>query len=100
MIIPPLLRLTHSAPSPEVERVVLSYLVFMTRESPVSPQSLHDCTWTCAYMNSQNYFAQHYTRFFIRSRDLPQTKSAKIKILLSLISPENVQALIREFTVS
>lgn len=36
MIITPLLRLTHAAPSPEVERVVLSYLVFLAQESPVS----------------------------------------------------------------
>lgn len=43
MIVPPLLRLTHSAPSPEVERVVLSYLVFIARESPVSI-FLYDCT--------------------------------------------------------
>ncbi|KAF8588900.1 hypothetical protein K439DRAFT_1334327 [Ramaria rubella] len=78
-IVPPLMRLTHASPSPEAERVVLSYLVFIARESP-------------------SLFTPHYTRFFVRSHDLPQTKCAKLKILLSIVGPENVQTLIREFT--
>ncbi|KAF8510763.1 adaptin N terminal region-domain-containing protein [Gautieria morchelliformis] len=79
LIVPPLLRLTHAAPSPQVERVVLAYLVFIARESP-------------------SHFVHQPTRFFIRSCDVPQTKRAKMKILLSIIGPENVQTLIREFT--
>lgn len=44
-IVSTLLRLTHAAPSPQVERVVLSYLVYMTRESPVSPTSDPALVW-------------------------------------------------------
>ncbi|KAF8515386.1 adaptin N terminal region-domain-containing protein [Hysterangium stoloniferum] len=78
-IISSLLRLTHAAPSSEVERVVLFYLVFIAQEAPT-------------------LLAPYHTRFYIRSRDLPQTKHAKMKILSLLIASENVQSLIREFT--
>ncbi|KDQ14349.1 hypothetical protein BOTBODRAFT_132529 [Botryobasidium botryosum FD-172 SS1] len=75
--VPHLLRLLHR--SPQIERVVLENLAVVGRESPR------------LLMSSMN-------RFFLKADDLVATKRAKLRILVTLVTPENVQTLLREFT--
>ncbi|KAI0346195.1 hypothetical protein BDW22DRAFT_1323138 [Trametopsis cervina] len=75
-IIAPLLRLLHI--SPEIERVVLRYLLMISR------------TLSHALVN-------FYTYFLVRADDTPQTKKDKMRLLQTIIQPENHQTLLREF---
>ncbi|KAF5373098.1 hypothetical protein D9758_001497 [Tetrapyrgos nigripes] len=72
----PLLRLLHT--SKEVERVVLSYLLVITRVETT-------------------LFTPHYKQFFLFSDDTRQVKTQKIKVLLRLLTFDNHQAILREF---
>lgn len=38
-------------------------------------------------------------QFLLKADDLIATKQTKLRILITLVSPDNVQALLREFTV-
>ncbi|KAI0293827.1 adaptin N terminal region-domain-containing protein [Russula brevipes] len=75
-IVHPLLRLI--AVSPEVERVVLTYILSISRTSP-------------------HLFSPHYTRFVVRADDSTQVKGTKTCLLRNLITVDNCQALLREF---
>ncbi|KAI0806028.1 adaptin N terminal region-domain-containing protein [Irpex lacteus] len=75
-IIPPLLRLLHI--SPEVERVVLPYLLMISR--------------TLSHL-----LVTSYTYFLVRSDDTSQVKKDKMRLLHTVITPDNYQALLREF---
>ncbi|KAI0701216.1 adaptin N terminal region-domain-containing protein [Cytidiella melzeri] len=77
-IIPPLLRLLHL--SPEIERVVLPYLLMISR--------------TLSHL-----LVPSYTYFLVRADDTPQVKQDKMRLLRTVIKPENYQALLREFIV-
>ncbi|KAI5121230.1 hypothetical protein M0805_007237 [Coniferiporia weirii] len=77
-VVSPLLRLLPT--SKEVERVVLAYLVVITREAP-------------------QLFVPYYTRFLIRTTDIREVKRDKLRILLRLLSSENYQVLLSEFVV-
>ncbi|KAH0833137.1 adaptin N terminal region-domain-containing protein [Lanmaoa asiatica] len=72
----PLLRIMHV--SREVERVVLAYLLIVTRAHP-------------------QLFSMQYQRFLVRTDDPLQVKRDKIKIILNLCDVDNHQALLREF---
>ncbi|KAL0954776.1 hypothetical protein HGRIS_003726 [Hohenbuehelia grisea] len=75
-VVQPLLRLLSI--SNEVERVVLAYIILISRDHP-------------------SIFAPYYTRFFLRSDDLCQVKLDKIKILLCILNVDNYQPILREF---
>ncbi|OCH90335.1 hypothetical protein OBBRIDRAFT_793423 [Obba rivulosa] len=75
-LVPPLLRLLNA--SPEVQRVVLAYLVLVAE--PLS-QAL----------------SPFYTRFLVRASDIRQVKKDKVRLLRAVISVDNYQALLREF---
>ncbi|KIK10203.1 hypothetical protein K443DRAFT_126976 [Laccaria amethystina LaAM-08-1] len=75
-IVHPLLRLLNT--SPEVERVVVVYLLVITKSAP-------------------GLFAPFYSRFLVRSDDFPQLKKDKIKLLLNVLSVDNYQTVLREF---
>ncbi|KAI0073677.1 hypothetical protein K474DRAFT_170602 [Panus rudis PR-1116 ss-1] len=72
----PLLRLLHI--SPEVERVVLAYIHIVAR-------------------SNASLFTSHWSSFIVRADDLPVVKKEKMRLLRSVITPENYQALLREF---
>jgi AP-3 complex subunit beta len=91
----PLLRLLHV--SREVERVVLEYLLELSRSFPVGVAFLRSRHNKCT--NSQNLLAPFYTRVLIHSDDLRQTKQGKIQLLLNIITSDNHQAILREFIV-
>ncbi|KIJ66764.1 hypothetical protein HYDPIDRAFT_174147 [Hydnomerulius pinastri MD-312] len=76
-IVNPLLRILHV--SREAERVVLAYLMVVTREHP-------------------QLFSSQYSRLLVRTDDPQQVKRDKIKVLLNLCNIDNHQALLREFT--
>ncbi|THU96338.1 hypothetical protein K435DRAFT_858648 [Dendrothele bispora CBS 962.96] len=71
----PLLRLLHT--SKETERVVLSYLLLITR-------------------SETTLFALHYKQFFLFADDTRHVKTQKIKLLLRLLTFDNHQAILRE----
>ena len=48
----------------------------------------------------QSLFAPQYSRFLIRSTDLPSTKRDKMRVMLELVNDDNYQPLLREFIVS
>ncbi|KAK1233001.1 AP-3 complex subunit beta [Marasmius sp. AFHP31] len=73
--IQPLLRLLLI--SKEVERVVLAYVLTVTRTSSA-------------------LFSNHYSRFFVFSEDFVVVRRMKIAILLRLVNFENHQAILRE----
>ncbi|KAI0784468.1 adaptin N terminal region-domain-containing protein [Abortiporus biennis] len=75
-IVSPLIRLLHI--SPEVERVVLTYLLIISK-------------------SHSSLLAPSYTSFLVRSNDISVIKRDKMLLLRSVISPENHQALLREF---
>ncbi|KAI0249870.1 adaptin N terminal region-domain-containing protein [Lactifluus subvellereus] len=75
-IIRPLLRLL--AVSPEVERVILTYILFISQAS-------------------SHLFSPYYTRFVVRADDSTQVKDTKIRLLRNFITADNFQALLREF---
>jgi len=75
-IVPPLLRLLHI--SIEVERVVLTYILTVARAYP-------------------DLLAPHYSYFLVRTSDIRPVKTDKILLLQAVLSPENYQALLREF---
>ncbi|TDL25466.1 hypothetical protein BD410DRAFT_743013 [Rickenella mellea] len=72
----PLLRLLPR--SKEIERIVLSYLVVLSHDSP-------------------SLFAPLHARFYVRATNIYSTKRDKIRILLNLATAENYQPLTREF---
>ncbi|KAF8240686.1 hypothetical protein L208DRAFT_1231334 [Tricholoma matsutake] len=74
-IVHPLLRLLSV--SKEVERIVLVYILLISRSSP-------------------NFFAPFYTRFLVRTDDLRQVKQDKIKLLLNIITIDTYPAILRE----
>ncbi|CAK5268769.1 unnamed protein product [Mycena citricolor] len=74
-LIQPLLRLLHT--SKEVERVVIAYIIELSRSSP-------------------NLFAPFYLQFLLRTDDLRSTKQDKIKLLLLLSNHDAHQAILRE----
>ena len=47
----------------------------------------------------QHLFSPYYTRFLVRSDDLPQVKKDKIKLLLNVLTIDNYQGILREFIV-
>ena len=47
----------------------------------------------------QHLFSPYYTRFLVRSDDLPQVKKDKIKLLLNVLTVDNYQGISREFIV-
>lgn len=69
------------ANSKEVERVVLIDLLIIAKDAP-------------------HLFAAHYTRFLVRSDDLTTVKKAKIQLLLSVLTVDNWNPILREFIVS
>ncbi|KAG6370469.1 adaptin N terminal region-domain-containing protein [Boletus reticuloceps] len=75
-VVNPLLRIMHV--SREVERVVLAYLLIITRAQP-------------------QLFSMQYQRFLVRTDDPSQAKRDKIKVMLNLCDVDNHQALLREF---
>ncbi|KAF8440283.1 adaptin N terminal region-domain-containing protein [Boletus edulis BED1] len=75
-VVNPLLRIMHI--SREVERVVLAYLLIITRAQP-------------------QLFSMQYQRFLVRTDDPSQAKRDKIKVMLNLCDVDNHQALLREF---
>ncbi|KAG8907999.1 AP-3 complex subunit beta [Tulasnella sp. 403] len=75
-IVPPLLRILHS--SKEVERVVLENLFVIAKDAP-------------------ELLRPHTQRLYIRALDIAPVKRAKLRILVTLITPDNAQALLREF---
>ncbi|KAH9958555.1 adaptin N terminal region-domain-containing protein [Russula dissimulans] len=75
-IVHPLLRLL--AVSPEIERVVLAYILSISHTAP-------------------HLFSPHYTRFIIRADDSTQLKGTKTRLLRNLVTVDNCQALLREF---
>ncbi|KAI0090180.1 adaptin N terminal region-domain-containing protein [Irpex rosettiformis] len=75
-IIPPLLRLLHI--SPEIERVVLPYLLMISR--------------TLGHL-----LVPSYTYFLVRADDTSQVKKDKMRLLRAVIKPENYHALLGEF---
>ncbi|KAH8831481.1 adaptin N terminal region-domain-containing protein [Flagelloscypha sp. PMI_526] len=75
-IVQPLLRLL--AASKEVERVVLSYILFIVRRQP-------------------SLFSSWYARFLLRSDDAQTVKTTKIQLLLAIFNEVNHQAILREF---
>ncbi|KAG6374293.1 adaptin N terminal region-domain-containing protein [Boletus reticuloceps] len=75
-VVNPLLRIMHV--SREVERVVLAYLLIITRAQP-------------------QLFSMQYQRFLVRTDDPSQAKRDKIRVMLNLCDVDNHQALLREF---
>ncbi|KAJ7219906.1 adaptin N terminal region-domain-containing protein [Mycena pura] len=75
-IVQPLLRLQHI--SKEVERVVLAYILAVSRTTP-------------------SLFSHFYPHFLLRTDDLRQVKQDKIKVLLLLANHDTHQAILREF---
>ncbi|KAF8556169.1 hypothetical protein OG21DRAFT_1495700 [Imleria badia] len=75
-IVNPLLRIMHV--SREVERVVLAYLLIISRAHP-------------------QLFSTQYQRFLVRTDDPSQVKRDKIKVMLNLCDVDNHQPLLREF---
>ncbi|KAF8622581.1 hypothetical protein AX15_006925 [Amanita polypyramis BW_CC] len=71
----PLLRLMNQ--SREVERVVLVYLLTISR-------------------THREPFIPYYSRFFIRRDDISQVKRDKLQLLMNLLTVENSQAIIHE----
>lgn len=47
----------------------------------------------------QRLFAPYHTRFLVRIDDLRQVKLDKISILLNIMTPDNLQPILREFIV-
>ncbi|KAJ7594498.1 adaptin N terminal region-domain-containing protein [Mycena floridula] len=74
-IVQPLLRLLHE--SPEVESVVLSYILIISRTSP-------------------KLFADFHPRFLLRTTDVQRSKRDKISILLKILTTDTHQAILRE----
>ena len=94
-VVRPLLRLLPV--SPEVERVVLTYILSISHTAPVRPciiPSLSDRStiW-------QHLFSPHYTRFVVRADDSSQVKVTKTRLLRNFVTADNCQALLREFIV-
>ncbi|KAJ7931408.1 adaptin N terminal region-domain-containing protein [Mycena leptocephala] len=75
-MVQPLLRLLHT--SKEVERVVVAYVLAVSRATP-------------------NLFTPFYLQFLLRTDDLRQVKQDKIKVLLLLANFDTHQAILREF---
>ena len=94
-IVHPLLRLLNT--SPEVEHVVVVYLLVITKSAPVSPE---DPSLARPDEPFQGLFAPFYSRFLVRSDDFPQLKKDKIKLLLNVLTVDNYQTVLREFIVS
>ncbi|KAF9466467.1 adaptin N terminal region-domain-containing protein [Collybia nuda] len=74
-VVHPLLRLLSI--SKEAERIVLVYLLIISRNSP-------------------GLFTPYYSRFLMRTDDLRQVKECKIKLLLSLMTIDTYPAILRE----
>ncbi|KAF9000675.1 adaptin N terminal region-domain-containing protein [Cyathus striatus] len=74
-IVQPLLRLLFS--SRETERVVLAYILVISKSHP-------------------HLFAPYYSRLLLRADDLRPVKKDKIRLLLTILSPENYSAILRE----
>ena len=95
-IVSPLLRLLRM--SPEIERVTLAYILSVARSSPVRQHLVHyaiDTNLTC----EKTLFATHWNSFLVRTDDTQKVKKDKMQLLRLVLSPENYQALLREFTV-
>ncbi|KAJ6494718.1 adaptin N terminal region-domain-containing protein [Mycena vitilis] len=75
-MVQPLLRLLHT--SREVERVVVAYVLAVSRTAP-------------------KLFSPFYPQFLLRTDDLRQVKEDKIKALLLLANFDTHQAILREF---
>ncbi|KAH9057872.1 adaptin N terminal region-domain-containing protein [Lactarius vividus] len=75
-IVHPLLRIL--AVSPEIERVVLAYVLSISHTSP-------------------HLFSSYYTRFVVRTDDSTQVKDIKTRLLRNFVTVDNYQALLREF---
>ncbi|KAG6820486.1 hypothetical protein H0H93_016548 [Arthromyces matolae] len=74
-VVNPLLRLLGT--SAEVQRTVLVYINVIARVAP-------------------HLFAPFLSRFFVRTDDLQQVKKEKIKLLLSIVTPDNHSIVLRE----
>ncbi|TFK40175.1 adaptin N terminal region-domain-containing protein [Crucibulum laeve] len=74
-IVNPLLRLLTT--SKEVERVVLVYLLAISKTTP-------------------SLFAPFYPRFLVRTDDMRQVKKDKIRLLLNVLNIDNYSAILRE----
>lgn len=75
-IVQPLLRLLVI--SPEIERVVLAYVLSISHTSP-------------------HLFSSHYTRLVVRTDDSTQVKDTKTRLLRNFVTVDNYQVLLREF---
>ncbi|KAJ7178612.1 adaptin N terminal region-domain-containing protein [Mycena crocata] len=75
-MVQPLLRLLHT--SKEVERVVVAYILAVSRTTP-------------------GLYSPFYLQFLLRTDDLRQVKQDKIKLLLLLANHDTHQAILREF---
>ncbi|PSS05498.1 hypothetical protein PHLCEN_2v3780 [Hermanssonia centrifuga] len=75
-IVSPLLRLLHI--SPEVERVVLAYLLVVSR-------------------SLSHLLVPSYLFFIVRADDIRQVKRDKMRLLRAVTTADNYQALLREF---
>ncbi|KAK7691132.1 hypothetical protein QCA50_006235 [Cerrena zonata] len=76
-VVSPLLRLLHI--SSEIERVTLAYILLVARSSPT-------------------LFSPHWNSFIVRTDDTQRVKKDKMQLLRLILSPDNYQALLREFT--
>lgn len=99
-IVRPLLRLLKT--SAEVHAVVLEDCVVIARERPVSTSFVlvHlSLTTTSVCLFFQDLLVKHIQEFFVRFSDPLTTKLARLKILVSLATGENVEQLLKEFLV-
>ncbi|KAF9024893.1 ARM repeat-containing protein [Hymenopellis radicata] len=71
-IVDPLLRILHM--SPELERIVLSYILAST----------------------PSLFSSHFTHFLISYGDIPDTKATKLRLLLAILNFDNHAGILRE----
>jgi hypothetical protein len=90
----PLLRLLHS--EIPIRRVVLSYILSLVLEDPVS------CGVCCGDIidnRLQKAWVSHVSSFILRAHDNAIIKSLKLKILMALQTSTNTRFLEREFSV-
>ncbi len=71
-VVDPLLRILHM--SPELERIVLSYILAST----------------------PSLFSSYFTHFLVSYGDLPDTKAAKLRLLLAILNFDNHAGILRE----
>lgn len=96
-VVAPLLRLLHL--SAEIERVVLSYLLMVSRTLSVSEISIHVLVALIKPSYSQDLLVNSYAYLLVRANDTSQVKKDKMRLLKIIIRPDNYQSLLREFIV-